>query len=497
MILTSKPPAPEAKFTYSTGAVVALILAFGFCVRAATFQIPLLDQHAWRQADTAGISRAFAEERYNILYPQVEWRGAAATGYVETGLELHAFFVASFARLTKFKPEIGRLLSAIFFIASCRMVWLFTRRRYGDRTGMLAAYFYAFGFPLMLFMERAFMNEALLVCLSLVSIVSAQRYLVSSTGVEERPGPRAVALVMVIVATALTGAVKLPYLIVLAPVWGLFIERFGWRAFVRIEPWLVSIIAIGVTVAWYTHAHALGQQSGLTFGIFDKAFNFELIGSERFYRMVSQRMFRDILGPIGLVGLISGAAVMYFQRRWCEGLALASFVAYLFIVPGGNLMHNYYQLAIMPTLATIVAVGWRQLINRFAVDLRTHSTVTTTLLVLVALSTTIRSASFHSWYDVAPEYGPICTIGAERVPNPSDRILIAGTADPRLMFCINRKGWAIDSPVPEARLAEAVEQGARLVIVYPEAADTVVPWLAGRSEEVPLNGPIRMFVLRR
>ena len=490
-------PTPEVRFTYSTGGVIALILAFGFCVRAATFQIPLLDQAAWRQADTAAIARAFAEERYNILYPQVEWRGAASTGYVETGLELHAFLVASIARLTTFKPEIGRLLSAIFFIASCRLVWVFTRRRYGDRAGMLAAYFYAFGFPLMLFMERAFMNEALLVCLSLVSIVSAQRYLLSPEGVEQRPGPRAVALAMLIISTALTGAIKLPYLIVLAPVWGLFIERHGWRTFLKFEPWLVSILAIGVTIAWYSHAHALAQQSGLSFGIFDKAFNFELIASERFYRMVSQRMFRDILGPIGLVGLLSGAVVIYLQRRWCEGLALLSFVAYLFLVPRGNLAHNYYQLTIMPTLATIVAIGWRQLIQRFAWEPSRYSAAIVTLLVLVAVSTTIRSASFHSWYDVAPEYGPICTLGAERVPNPSDRIVIAGTADPRLMFCISRKGWAIDSPVPEARLAEAIDQGARLVIVYPEAAETVVPLLRDRSDEVPLNGPIRMFVLRR
>ena len=161
----------------SPRAVLALILTFGFCVRAATFQSPILDQHAWRQADTAAISRAFAQERYNILYPQVEWRGAADTGYVETGLELHAFLVASVAKLSGFKPEIGRLLSAVFFLLSCRLVWTFTRRRYGAGPGLLAAYLYAFGFPLMLFMERAFMNEALLVCLSLVSLVSAQRYL--------------------------------------------------------------------------------------------------------------------------------------------------------------------------------------------------------------------------------------------------------------------------------------------------------------------------------
>src|SRR5262245_9041831 len=173
----------------SPGALLALILTIGFCVRAATFQIPLFDMHGWRQADTAAIARAFATERYNILYPQVDWRGDAPTGYVETGLELQAFLVASIAKLSTFKVEIGRVLSALEFLLSCYLVWIFTRRRYGLRAGLFAAYLYAFGFPLMLFMERAFMNEALLVCLSLVSLVSAQRYLLPTDTATE-PAPR-------------------------------------------------------------------------------------------------------------------------------------------------------------------------------------------------------------------------------------------------------------------------------------------------------------------
>jgi hypothetical protein len=36
---------------------------FGFCARAATCKSPLLDHHAWRQADTASIARNFYRER--------------------------------------------------------------------------------------------------------------------------------------------------------------------------------------------------------------------------------------------------------------------------------------------------------------------------------------------------------------------------------------------------------------------------------------------------
>ena len=396
----------------SPRAALALILTFGFCVRVATFQSPILDHHAWRQADTAAISRAFVNERYNILYPQVDWRGAADTGYVETGLELHAFLVATIAKLSGFKPEIGRLLSSIFFLLSCRLVWAFTRRRYGAGPGLLAAYLYAFGFPLMLFMERAFMNEALLVCLSLASLVSAQRYLDDAPDAAGRRDFRArgLALAWLFLSTALAGAVKFPYLIVLAPVCGLFIERYGRGALTRPEPWAVSVFAIGMAALWYQHAHLLGQQSGLSFGTFDKTFRADLVLSERFYRMVGQRIFRDILGPIGLLGMVSGAAYAWRHRRWCEGLGLLAFLAYVFLVAQGNLSHDYYQLAMMPVAATLVAIGLLDIIDHAPPLRRAYATSVTTLLILVALATTIRSASFHSWYTVPRDEQSVCEL---------------------------------------------------------------------------------------
>src|ERR1700730_9498591 len=100
----------------TTRVILGFVLLFGFCARASTYKSPLLDHHAWRQADTASISRNFYRERFNILYPQVDERGARPVGYVETGLELFAFLVASIAKVTGFHTEIGRVLSAVLFV---------------------------------------------------------------------------------------------------------------------------------------------------------------------------------------------------------------------------------------------------------------------------------------------------------------------------------------------------------------------------------------------
>jgi len=224
----------------------AFILLFGFFARAATFQTPLLDHHAWRQSDTAAISRNFFRERFNIFYPQVDWRGAASVGYVETGVELSAFLVAALSKAVgTFEVEAGRLLSCILFLVSAPLVRRFVGRRYGDEWGQVGAFFHAFGFPLLLFVERAFMNEALLICLSLAALVSAQSYLAHG---------RILALSALFATTTLVGVVKAPYLIVWAPVAGLFVERYGRTAWRRWELWGLISLSAGATAAWLFHA---------------------------------------------------------------------------------------------------------------------------------------------------------------------------------------------------------------------------------------------------
>lgn len=476
-------------------AILALILAFGFCFRAATFHSPLFDHHGWRQTDTAAISRAFAEERFNILYPQVDWRGAAATGYVETGLELHAFLVASIAKLSHFKPEVGRLLSSVWFLASCWLVYAFTRRRYGVGPGLFASYLYAFGFPLMLFMERAFMNEALLVCLSLAAIVAAQRYLdADREGAHgSMRGRRWPAFAVLLAATALVGAIKLPYLIVLAPIAGLFIERYGRRAVVRAELWAVALFAIGLSALWYWHAHTLGVASGLTFGTTDKTFSADVVFSSHLYEMVALRTCRDIIGPFGLIGILSGAYVAWRQRRWCEGLALASFPLYVVLVAGGNVRHDYYQIAIMPLAAPIAAVGLLQVIDGVPRLRRAYTTTVTVVLVLVAVATTVRLASFHSWFEIPAQDVLLCSQLPQHIASPTDRVAVVGSGDPRFLFCLNRKGWLLDS---ESGLTRAWQEGARVALVFPNRADAVSAFLREHGDLIDIPGDVRAYTLR-
>jgi hypothetical protein len=445
--------------------ILSFVLLFGFCGRAATYKSPLLDHHAWRQADTASIARNFYRERLNILYPQIDQRGSRLTGEVETGLELFAFSVAVIAKAVGFHPESGRLLSSLLFVASALLVWTFVKRRYGARVGMVATFLYAFGYPLMLFMERAFMNEALLVCLSLVCLVAAQSYVASR---------RVLPVLVLVIASALVAAVKLPYLIVWAPIFGLFIEAEGIRAWRCIPLWLMMAVDLAAAGLWYQHAHQLGLATGLSFGMTDKLFDADTVFRWAFLTNIAKRLFKDVLGPVGCLGACAGLWFCSRERRWMEILGVCGFIAYLVIVAVGNDVHDYYQLAIIPTASSLVPVGLVRLVDSVPARRRQRRALLAAAMAFAFVASFVRSASANSWYEYPQSELVLCR-EVSALTSPSDRIVMLGTGDPRFLFCADRRGWLFPAgESTEPNLRRAWEEGARVVIVDRSLADEAV-----------------------
>jgi hypothetical protein len=449
----------------SSRILLAFVVLLGFCARGATYKTPLLDHHAWRQADTAAIARNFYRERFNIFYPQIDQRGGRADGYVETGLEALAFVVAALSRAGgSFHYETGRILSALCFIGSALLLWRFVQRRYGERIGLTAVFLYAFAFPLTLFIERAFMNEALLLMLSFACLVSAQSWL------QPVPGGRSPRqLLALLTASSLIAAIKVPYLIIWAPIAGLFIEQRGWRVFRSAELWLLAIVNLAVAGAWYTHAHQLAAQTGLTFGLSDKLFEASLVFSPAFPARIFERLVRDVLTPVGLVAAGGGLWVAARERRWCEPLGVAGFVAYLLIVARGNFHHDYYQLPIMPAatvLAALGAVRGAELIG--GANAARRDRVLASVLALALIAGYVRAVSANSWYEYDRDELAACD-ALRRETSPQERVVMIGNNNPQLLVCIDRKGWLYGAHEVSVERARAAWDAGASIAIMPRA----------------------------
>lgn len=477
--------APLTMNPRTAAAAVALIIVLGFAIRAVTFKAPLLDHHAWRQADTAAISRNFLRDDLNPLHPQVDWRGAMASGRVETGLELFALLVALLSLPGEFNPETGRLLAAALFVASALMVHGFARRRYGETAGLLAVFVYAFGMPLAMYFDRAFMNEPLLMFFCVTSIWSANRY------VDEG---RTRHWVVVILATTLIGLVKLPYLIVWAPIAGLFVERGGLRAVVRPALLVMAAINLSAVALWYWQIQRAAADTGLTVGLTDKLFDPALVFSWRFVERIVRKLARDVFG-VTLIFVVWGAVVAWRRKQLAEIWGLAGFLVYVVVVATGVFRHDYYLLPVVMTAAPLAALG----ILRGAVPALTRysrETALTIVLALVLLSSFVRAASFHSWYEWDSAEADLCDAGPG-ILTSRERVLFADVDDPKLMFCLDVQGWLFGRGEPVSSFERARSEGATAVVT---PADDINPateaWLDGLGDEVYRNRRLRIIRLR-
>lgn len=437
------------------------ILTLGFAARAATFRSPLFDFHSWRQADTASIARNFVEERFNPLYPQVDWRGGQQDGFVETGLELHAFAVAALSKVFGFSPSVGRLLNASLFPLAAFLLFRFVRFRYGDTAALIAAFIYAVGLPLTMFIDRAFMNESLLALLSIACLWAAQSYCARS---------RVRDLAILLIASVLIAIVKPTYLIILGPVGGLFFERFGVAALLRWEPWLVGAATVASGTLWFWHARNLSELTGLSFGLSDKLLDSEILRSAEYPFKVARRLVKDILGPVGALFTPIGAVIAIREKKYAEALGILAFAAYLIVVAAGNFHHNYYQLPIVPIATVLASLGIvrsvAHLSGRYHWRWTKELTAYSAILWVAAMSTLIRNVSAHNWYEQNRGRLHLCE-NLKPLLSDTDRLVFANDQSPDMLFCLDRKGWLLSTDQSTvAHIRSLSQAGASVVVLH-------------------------------
>lgn len=440
---------------------LAVVISLGFMARMLTFHMPLLDHHSWRQADGAMIARNFYRTGIAPLHPQSDARGAQPDGYVATGLELHAVVFAAVARVAGFAPQIGRAVSALCFPFSALLLWGFVRTRYGEWHGVLALIVYALGLPLVLFAERAVWNEPFLLLFSLAALRAGQLYLARK---------HAAALIALIAAVAAIGAVKPQWLIVLAPVAALWMEAEGGRGLFRLA--LLAVVAAALVSAgamlWHMRTVA-ALPHALDFGAADKLFSVDDMNGHYVY-VVLRRLFRDILGPVGLVAWLTGIVVSVRRGRLVEAAAFAGFIAYLIIVSRGNRAHDYYLLAVVPGALISIPEGIVAIARALAraaagrMVLRAQP-VAFVLVWTMALFCFGRSISFHSWYEVDSDKEYFCS-ALPPMLRPGELVVFANYNSPDLLYCLDHRGWLLleGASTPET-LSRLTAEGASVLVM--------------------------------
>jgi 4-amino-4-deoxy-L-arabinose transferase-like glycosyltransferase len=187
----------------------------------------------WRQPDTESIARNFAEQRFNIFYPQFNYDGPLPN-YIQLEFQVTTFIIAVLYKLFGHSYIIARLVPTIFFMFSALYLYLICRDTYDRQMAWIAVLIYGL-IPLNLFYSRAIMPESALLFFFLGAYYHFLRWL------DEENTPH---LMLSGIYTALAISQKTPAVFIGLAMLGLCLTKYKGAFLKRGVLWAFAAVAL-------------------------------------------------------------------------------------------------------------------------------------------------------------------------------------------------------------------------------------------------------------
>ncbi len=434
---------------------------------------PVIGVHSWRQADTAAIARNFTEVPFSLgsfLYPQVDWGGG---GYAETEFPLYPALVSLLYRLFGVQEAYARGLSVAFSVVGLYFLYRLVNLFFNQSVAFWSALFYAI-LPLSVFYGRTVQPESLVVMSSLGGLYFFKRWLL-----EEKRIELFVSWTFVAIAILLK---VLPIVYLGLPLLFLAALKYKTKIFLRLDLWIYALSLIGVAALWYTHAHQIYLDTGLTFGFFsgdtDRYEWTKLLSLQYWLDIV----FRVMVRHFAVLGFIIALIGLTYKREkaedwlWEVGI-FSSFLAGA-LAPTSSYVHEYYQLPVM--FFGVVFVG-KACASVFSGGAKKWQRLALGIAIALTLITgsVIYAIDYMQAEDPARSEVYLLAELIDKYTPPDARVLATTGGDPTLLYLSHRKGWMISpEEVTPERLDAAVGDGAdyfvgsyEIVQSYAEFAD--------------------------
>lgn len=415
-----------------------LILILAFVLRLYKINIPLADNHSWRQADTAAVARNFVKEGFDFLRPRID-----------NMTYLHSFQFLNPERLFLVEPpfynslvafvysffginvKYARLVSIFFSLGTIVFLFLITGSFLNFQIGLLAGFFMAV-LPYSIFYSRVVLPEPMMLFLSLGMIWFFWRWL-------EKGGFGRFILALIWTMFSLTMK-SFPVFLAL-PMFYLVWKRYGFsfvtskKIFLKLLCFLIlACLPLLVWRFWISHFPEgippydwLFNQGGIRF-------------RPAFFRWIfAERIGKLILGYWGLAFLVIGLGQRPEKKEgWFFHFWFLAVLAYFFVLAAGNVTHDYYQIPLIPILCVFLAKGFWVLVKG---GKQIFSSLITYPLTLVLMLFMLG----FSWFEVRGFYniqGGVDLAGeaVDRL-TPKDALILTGDSnDATLLYNCNRHG---------------------------------------------------------
>lgn len=429
----------------------ALILILALAVRLYKIDNPVADWHSFRQADTASVTRNFAEKGVNMLVPTYQDLSNIQSGKDNpNGYRMVEFPIYNLLHLGVYRlvPSIGldmagRLTSVICSLFSIFLLFLIVNKLSGYFIAILTSIFMAF-IPFNIYYSRVILPEPLMIATLLASfwfILCS----VDSTAVKKR--------IYLLLSTVLLSIAILvtPYAVFFTlPHIAILFRSLAKKQINIFDVLFYGIITVVPFVLW--RIHITHYPTGIPVSDWLLNNNNIRLSPAWFRWLFGERIGKLILGSWGTSLLVLGLISKPSKEGITYWLWVIGILAYFIIFAGGNVQHDYYQAIIMPFLCVIVAKGAYLLVSLTRTVYSRYLTILMTIFVMVTMIAL-------AWYDVKGYYqinNPVIIEAGKRVDalTPKDAKVIAPyDGDTAFLYQTHRSGWPLGYDI-EKHIAE-------------------------------------------
>ena len=433
-----------------------LILLLALALRTYHLAYPFWDYFASRQTFNLMVVREFTRGNFDLTRPQVAW-------LVADQPDRPSYFLGEFPLIHALAAGIWRVLPlgdwcARLVVLALSLAGLFWLYRLTDRLlGRAAARFAALAWavlPFSIFFGRAFMSDLPALSLSLGAVDAFHRWLET----RRRWG---------LYLSGLLGALALlakPTVIGFGAAIGfLAFRQFRWRALKDVRLYLLAGGMVLPTVLWLRHVRDLAQTGGpevIVTGIVGHSLTLWLHASP--WQEQFLRLWRDALGPAGLVLMVLGLLWPRAKRQeWIFHIWFLGSATVLLLIPEAFIGWNdYYLLLLLPPAAGLVG---RALGACYAFGGARKLTIGLAGLLIVS-----SSYAAHHLYQSDGLHYRLGTL-LNRLTRQRDLIATASGNAADLLYFSGRRGWEAGA-FDRRRIESLAASGARLFARGDEAA---------------------------
>lgn len=417
-----------------------LVLLLALILRLYRIDNPVADWHAFRQADTASVTREFVKaDKIDLLRPKYQDLSNIQSGFDN----LEGYRMVEFPFINAFHALILRSIPSLDLVLLSRLSAVFTslltiyvlyqlvNEVSGKKLALLSAFVYAV-LPYSVYYSRVILPEPYFLFFSTLSIW--QFYLFAKKR-------KFLNYLYALMGLALAALLK-PFVAFLAPIYLIILWQFrSKKLFMDLRIYLFPLLAFAPMFLW--REWIKNFPTGVP--VSDWLFNSVTVVDTKpirfrpawFRWLFYERIIKLFLGYFGTVFLFSNLLKknkdLYFYGAWW-----LSVLIYFSVIATGNVMHDYYQNFILPIVAISIARGMIILHEKL------NRKIATPIVGLVFILGIYFSAKQVLGYFNVNHWEYI-KAGAvvDQLVDKNALIIAPAMGDTQFLFQANRRGWPI------------------------------------------------------